>query len=142
MARINPYLTFNGNCEQAFIFYLSVFGGKFKDFSRFGEFSPIKGQELPESDLNKIMHVSLPISKETILMGSDALPIHGAITIGQNLSLSVDTDTKEEADKIFNQLAKGGKITMPIATTFWGAYFGMLIDPFGIIWMVNYDEKK
>jgi PhnB protein len=88
------------------------------------------------------MHVSLPISKETILIGSDANPMMGTVNIGQHLSLSVNAESKDETDKIFNSLSVGGNITMPIADTFWGAYFGMLTDKFGFIWMVNYDYVK
>ena len=88
------------------------------------------------------MHVSLPISQETILMGSDANPMMGEVTFGQNIALSVNADSKAGADKIFNALSAGGKITMPIADTFWGAYFGMFTDKFGFNWMVNYDYPK
>lgn len=140
MAQVNPYLTFNGNCEEAFTFYTSVFGGGPIHFNRFKDM-PMEGQQLPEDALQKIMHVSLPISKETTLMGSDAHPMYGAISVGQHMSISVNADTKEEADNIFNGLSAGGKVTMPIAATFWGAYFGMLNDKFGITWMVNCDEK-
>jgi PhnB protein len=142
MAQVNPYLTFNGTCEEAFNFYKSVFGGEFRQISKFKDMPPMPGQTLTAEQGEKILHVGLPISKETILMGSDANPAMGAVNIGQHLSLSVGTDTKEEAGKIFNGLAVGGKITMPIGDTFWGAYFGMLIDKFGFIWMVNYDYPK
>jgi len=138
---INPYLTFTGNCEEAFNFYKSVFGGKFKQVSRFGEMPSSPGYELPDNYKEKILHISLPISKETILMGSDSNPAMGQVTIGQHLSLSVDAASKSEADRISKSLSKGGKITMPMADMFWGTYFGMLIDKFGITWMVNYDPK-
>lgn len=141
MATINPYLTFNGNCEQAFKFYQKIFGGEFLTFSRFKEMPPMPGMEIPENISERIMHVSLPISKETILMASDSHPSMGDVVIGQNISLSVNTETKKEADRIFSSLGDGGKITMPMANTFWGAYFGMLIDAFGILWMVNCDAK-
>jgi PhnB protein len=141
MATLNPYLTFNGNCEKAFDFYRSVFGGEFLVISKFKDMPPMEGFELPETAKERILHVSLPISKETVLMGSDANPMMGEVTIGQHLSLSVNTDSKEEAQKIFDGLSAGGEITMPIAQTFWSAYFGMLIDQFGITWMVNYDGK-
>ncbi len=140
MARINPYLVFNGNCEEAFTLYKSVFGGewmmmKFKD-------APA-GPGMPDASAgNLVMHVSLPISKETSIMGSDANPTMGSVTFGNHLSISVGVDSKEEADKIFNGLSAGGKITMPIQDTFWGAYFGMLEDKFGFVWMVNYDYPK
>ena len=108
-------------------------------FSKFGD---MPGQEMSEEEKNRILHVALAISKETILMGSDSNLRMGAVNIGQHLSLSVGVDSKEEATKIFNGLSAGGKITMPIADTFWGAYFGMLVDKFGFIWMVNYDYPK
>jgi PhnB protein len=141
MPTINPYLTFNGNCEEAFKFYQKIFGGEFQTFSRFKDMPPMPGMEVPENLKEQILHVSLPISKETILMASDTNPAMGTVSIGQNISLSVHTAHKEEADKIFSALAEGGRITMPIANTFWGAYFGMLVDHFGIIWMVNCDAK-
>ena len=142
MAQINPYLTFNGNCEEAFNFYKGVFGGEYRQISKFKDVPPMPGQTFSAEEGEMILHVSLPISKETILMGSDANPRMGEVTYGQNLSLSIGTDSKEEADKVFNGLAAGGKITMPIADTFWGAYFGMFIDKFGFTWMVNYDYPK
>ena len=142
MAQVNAYLTFNGNCEEVFAFYKSVFGGEYKTISKFGDMPPMPGHEIPDSAKEKILHVALPISKETILMGSDANPNFGEVTIGQNISLSVNAESKEEADNVFTKLANGGQITMPIADTFWGAYFGMFIDKFGITWMVNYDHPK
>jgi PhnB protein len=142
MATINPYLTFNGNCEEAFEFYKSVFGGNFRQISKFKDMPPMPGNELPPNLLDKIMHVSSPISNETVLMGSDSNPMMGDVTTGQNISLSVNAASKNEADKIFNSLSSGGKITVPIADAFWGAYFGMLLDKFGIIWMVSTDSPK
>ncbi len=142
MATVNPYLTFNGTCEEAFNFYKSVFGGEFRMIGKFGDMPPMPGMDIPESAKNRIMHVSLPISKETILMGSDSNPAMGEVNVGQHLSISIAADSKEEADRIFNAITAGGKITMPLADTFWGAYFGMLVDKFGIIWMVNYDYPK
>jgi PhnB protein len=141
MATVNPYLAFNGNCEEAFIFYKSVFGGEFRMVSRFKDMPAMPGQDMPESMKHRIMHVSLPISNETILMGSDSNPRMGDVTTGQNVSLSVSTLSKSEADKIFNALSQGGKITMPISDAFWGSYFGMLVDKFGIIWMVSSENK-
>lgn len=142
MPQVNPYLTFNGNCGEAFILYKSVFGGEFQSFNRFKDFPAAEGQEIPEDKLEGIMHVSLPVSKETILMGSDAHPMYGPVTVGQHMSISVNAESKEEADKLFNGLSAGGKVTMPLADTFWGAYFGMLDDKFGITWMVNCDQNE
>ncbi|MGM9475560.1 VOC family protein [Pedobacter sp. GSP4] len=143
MASINPYLTFNGNCEAAFTFYKSVFGGEFPYIGKFKDMPPAEGSApLSAEDGEKIMHVSLPISKETILMGSDTAEAFGpAVTEGNNFAISINTDSTEEADRLFNGLSAGGKVTMPMNKTFWGAYFGMFTDQFGINWMVNFDEN-
>lgn len=142
MTSVNPYLTFKGNCEEAFTFYKSVFGGEFPYIGKFKDMPPAEGSEpLSEEDGEKIMHVSLPISKETILMGSDTVGSYcAAVTFGNNFSISINADSTEEADKLFNGLSAGGQVTMPMNKTFWGAYFGMFVDKFGISWMVNYDE--
>ncbi|HEU4496525.1 MAG TPA: VOC family protein [Flavobacterium sp.] len=140
MAQVNPYLTFNGNCEEAFNFYRTALGG---EFSYMGRFKDMPSETpLPEDIGNLIMHVSLPVSSETILMGSDANEAFGqAALIGSNVSISLNTDSEEEATRIFNALSAGGKITMPLEKTFWNAFFGMFTDKFGIHWMVNYDYK-
>lgn len=140
---ISPYLTFPGNCEEAFNFYKSVFGGNFQYIGRFNEMPPMEGQPpMPASEGNKIMHVSLPISKETTLMGSDSSEAFGHATVmGNNFSISINAASIKDADRLFNGLAAGGTVTMPLAKTFWGAYFGMLVDKFGIQWMVNFDEN-
>jgi len=140
MATVNPYLIFNGNCEEAFNFYKSVFGGEFPYVGRFSEM-PSK-TPIPESEGEKIMHISLPIGQGTILMGSDSSEAFGHVTtMGNNFSISINTETEAEATRLFNGLSAGGKVTMPLNKTFWGAYFGMFIDKFGIYWMVNYDQK-
>lgn len=137
MATVNSYLNFDGNCEEAFLFYRSVFGG---DFAYVGRFNEMPDDSISEDDKNKIMHITLPISTETMLFGSDILPSMGGSFIkGNNISISINATSKEEADHLFNGLSEGGTITMPIANTFWNAYFGMFIDKFGINWMVNYD---
>ena len=139
--QMNPYLNFNGNTEDAFNFYKSVFGGAFAYLGRFKEMPPIEGQLAPEEAGEKIMHVSLPISKETILMGCDNFDFVGVTTTaGNNFAISINADSKAEADKLFNGLSAGGKITMPMNETFWSAYFGMFTDKFGIQWMVSYDH--
>lgn len=143
MATVNIYLTFNGNCRQAFDFYKSVFGGEFPYIGTFGEMPPQEGKQLSEQDKNRIMHVTLPISKETMLMGSDtAEEWSSGVTAGNNFSVSINADSKDEADTLFGGLSEGGIITMPLADTFWGAYFGMFTDRFGINWMVNYDDPE
>ena len=144
MATVNAYLTFDGNCEAAFNFYKSAFGGEFRDLSRFGDMPPQEGMPpLPNEMKSRLMHVALPISTETILMGSDNMPgMSPDITMGNNFSVSIGVDSKEEADRLFAALSKDGKVTMAMEVTFWGAYFGMWTDKFGINWMVNYDEPK
>jgi PhnB protein len=143
MATVNIYLNFNGNCEEAFNFYKSVMGGEFSYVGRFGEMPPQEGQPpLPPEMKNLIMHIGLPVSKETSLMGSDTGGEWAPSYIqGNNFSVSINTDSKAEADKLFNGLSEGGNVTMPMDKTFWGAYFGMFTDKFGINWMVNFDEQ-
>ena len=142
MATTNIYLTFNGNCEEAFNFYKSVFGGEFSYIGRFGEMPESDDYKVSEADKNKIMHVSLSIGS-SILMGSDTggewAPNYKQ---GNNFSISISADSKAEADKIFNALSKDGQVTMPMDNTFWGDYFGMLTDKFGINWMMSFNEKK
>jgi PhnB protein len=142
MTTINTYLIFNGNCEEAFNFYKSIFGGEFSYFGRFGDMPPSEEMTVPDNEKNLVMHVSLPISKETALMGSDATAGSGAVRFGNNFSVSIDTASKEEADRFFNGLSKGGIVIMQMQNTFWGAYFGMFTDKFGVNWMVNFDMSE
>lgn len=140
---ISPYLTFAGNCEEAFNFYKSVFGGSFPYVGRFKEMPPIPGKEVPEGEGEKIMHISLPISKETVLMGSDSSEAFGHATVmGNNFSISINAESEAKAKQLFNGLSKGGTVTMPLEKTFWGALFGMFTDKFGIQWMVNFDYEQ
>lgn len=141
MAAINPYLMFNGTCEEAFLFYKSVFGGEFPYIGKYKDAPAEEGEVLSEEALNRIMHVSLPIGN-TILMGSDSHPRYGDVGFGDNFSISINTESTDEADRIFNGLSVGGKVEMPMNKTFWGAYFGMFKDKFGINWMVNFDENQ
>lgn len=138
MTTINPYLTFNGTCEAAFNFYKSVFGGEFPYLGKFKDMPEDPKYPVAESDKEKIMHISLPISKETSLMGSDSTEAFGKATIvGNNVTISVNCDSVEEVTRIYNALSVDGKIFMPLEKTFWGAYFGQFTDKFGIQWMVN-----
>ena len=141
MATVNVYLTFNGNAEEAFNFYKSVFGVEFAYIGRFKDM-PIDENCPPpsEEEGNRIMHVALPISKETVLMASDTTSAYGEVTFGNNFSVSINTDSAAEADKLFAGLSAGGNIIMPMEKKFWGAYFGMFTDKFGINWMINFDE--
>ena len=140
---INPYLTFPGNCEEAFNFYRSVFGGKFTYVGRFNEMPPADGLKMSAEEANKIMHISLPIGNGSVLMGSDSSEAFGhATNIGNNFSISVDATGTAEADKLYKGLSAGGQATMPMSHTFWGSYFGMLCDKFGMQWMISYDAHK
>ncbi len=140
MATIGTYLTFNGNAEDVFNFYKSVFGGEFATFQRFKDTG--HGDNLSDQDKEKIMHVALPVGN-SILMASDAVESMGNKVIeGTNFSLSVDAKSEDEANAIFSGISAGGKVTMAMEKTFWGAYFGMCTDKFGIQWMVNYDYPK
>jgi PhnB protein len=140
MPALNPYLNFNGNTEEAFNFYKSVFGGEFAMVSRFKDIpAEFKG---PAHEDNKIMHISLPIAGGSVLMGSDVPEAMGKVTMGNNFNISLHPSTKEEADKLFNGLSAGGSVTMPMADAFWGSYFGMFTDKFGISWMINVDTNQ
>lgn len=141
MPTLNPYLNFAGNTEEAFNFYKSIFGGEFiGGIKRFKDFPG--SEKMSEDDANKIMHVALPIGKDHVIMATDALESMGQKLIqGNNFHISINTDTKDEADSLFAKLSEGGKIELPIQETFWGAYFGMLEDKFRIQWMINLDKK-
>ena len=140
MASINPHINFNGNAEEAFQFYQSVFGGT---FSRIIRFKDLASEEFPvaEHEANKIMHIALPIGK-TVLMANDVPEILGRTNEDENRSKIVITaETKEEADKLFNGLSVGGQIEMPIMDSPWGTYFGMFRDKYGIEWMVEFESN-
>lgn len=138
MISINPYLNFMGNTEEAMQFYRSVFG---VDFTAFQRFSDSPGHEkMPRKEQGMIMHASLPMGKSNTLMATDTLESMGQTLItGNNFSLVVTTESEEETNRLFNALSAGGKITMPLNKTFWGAYFGMCTDKYGIQWMLNYE---
>ena len=140
MALINPHINFNGNAEEAFNFYKSVFGG---EFARIVRYKDMKIAEMPiaEDEANKIMHIAFPIGKN-VLMGNDVPSFMGKVNEQENRSkISVSTETREEADKIFNGLSAGGNIEVPMADSPWGSYFGMFRDKYGIEWMVDFDKN-
>ena len=142
MAKINPYLNFNGHTEEAFNFYKTVFGGEFAAVMRFGDAPGCEEMPVSESDKGKIMHIALPIGNNDILMATDTLESMGQTLIeGNNYSISISAESREEADKLFGGLSEGGKVEMPLADAFWGDYFGMLQDKFGVRWMIGYNEK-
>ncbi|MFP9112692.1 VOC family protein [Flavobacterium sp. RHBU_3] len=143
MKALNPYLNFNGSTEEAFNFYKSVFGGEFAMLMRFKDIPadvPMDGcveGEPAKDESNLIMHVSLPIGNN-VLMGSDVPSHMPQVATGTNTSLSIHVESREEADRVFAGLSAGGSVTMPLGDMFWGDYFGMLVDKFGIQWMVNH----
>lgn len=141
MAKINPYLNFDGKAEEAFNFYKSVFGGEF--VGGINRMSDAPGTEnLSEEERNRVMHISLPIGGGNVLMASDIIPSAGHKLIeGNNNYISLSPDSREETEKLFNGLSAGGKIEMPLEDTFWGAYYGSFQDKFGIHWMVNFDKN-
>ena len=141
MTKLNTYLNFAGNTEEAFNFYKSVFGGEFASVIRFKDM-PMEGVKLSEADANKIMHIGLPIGQE-MLMGTDALESMGfKLVQGNNSYIMVGVDSKDEADRIFNALSAGGKVEMAMADQPWGDYYGSFWDKFGIGWMVDYTYPK
>lgn len=141
MAQINPYLHFNGNAEEAFMFYKSVFGGEFAMIVRFKDME-IAQHPISENEAQKIMHIALPIGKNNVLMGSDTPEFMGKHNENESRSkISISAESKEEADHLFNGLSAGGQVEMPIADSPWGSYFGMFRDKFGFEWMVDFDSK-
>ncbi|MEP6787819.1 MAG: VOC family protein [Acidobacteriota bacterium] len=140
MPTINPYLNFNGNCEEAMEFYRSVFGGEYTTFSRFGDMDT--GMPMDESEKDNILHASLPIGESYVLMASDCPSSMMTVTQGNAYSISIGAESEEDATRLFNGLSAGGNVTMPLQKTFWGAFFGMFVDKFGVNWMVNYDYNR
>jgi PhnB protein len=142
MAQVNPYIHFNGNAEEAFKFYKSVFGGEFKRILRYKEISG-PAYSIAETDANRIMHIALQIGESNYLMGSDVLQIMGEVTENDNRNtISIKANSRQEADKLFNGLSVGGNIEMPISDGPLGSYFGMFTDKFGVQWMVDFTDER
>ncbi|ADY51122.1 Glyoxalase/bleomycin resistance protein/dioxygenase [Pseudopedobacter saltans DSM 12145] len=141
MAIINPHINFNGNAEEAFTFYKSVFGGEFTKIIRLKD---LASPEFPvaEKDENKIMHIALPIGKNNRLIANDVPDFLGKVNENENRSkISVITESKEEADKLFNGLSAGGTIEVPMSDSLWETYFGMFRDKYGIEWIIEFDPE-
>ena len=141
MKSINPWINFNGNAEEAFTFYKSVFGGEFKKIVRFKD---LAGPEFPVADkeANKVMYIALPIGKNNVLAANDVPESMGRTNENENRSkILVSVESREEADKIFNGLSAGGNVEGPIGDTPWGSYAGMFRDKYGIEWIVEFDPK-
>ncbi|MFB9845152.1 VOC family protein [Mucilaginibacter ginsenosidivorans] len=140
MTIVNSYLNFSGNTEEAFNFYKSVFGTEFSALVRFKD-GP-GGDKMSPENADKIMHIALPVGNGNLLMATDMIESMGQILkTGNNFSLSITPGSEEEALKFFNGLSEGGTIEAPFKKEFWGAYFGMFLDKFGVRWMINYDPN-
>lgn len=140
MALIHPHINFNGNAEEAFTFYKSIFGGEFSKIVRFKDFSNAEFL-VSDNEANKIMHIALPIG-ENMLMGNDVPELMGRVNESENRSkISISTESINEAKALFKGLSEGGEIEMPLEKSPWGSYFGMFRDKYGIEWMVNYVPK-
>ncbi len=140
MAQINPHINFNGNAEEAFYFYKSIFGGEFAKVTRLKEISS-PDFPVPESDAEKILHISLPIGKNK-LIGNDVPSFLGSVNENENRSkISISAESREEADKLFHRLSNGGSVEMPMEDSPWGVYFGMFRDKYGIEWIIEFETK-
>ncbi len=141
MALINPSINFNGNAEEAFNFYKSVFGGEFRTIVRFKEMASAE-MPIAENEADKIMYIALPIGPN-ILIGNDVPEILGKVNENENRSkIAINTESREEADKLFNGLSAGGSVEVPMDDSPWGSYFGMFRDKYGIEWMIDFQSKK
>ena len=141
MKAVNPYLNFNGNTEEAFNFYKSVFGGEFLALQRYKDIPDSKN--IPAEAKEKLMHIALQIFDNVILMGTDAIESMGQnCIIGNNMHISLEAESKEEADKLFYALSEGGAVKNPIQDMFWGDYFGNFSDKFGVGWMVSFSNQS
>jgi len=141
MKAINPWINFNGNAEEAFNFYKSVFGGEFAKIVRFKD---LASDDFPVSDseANKIMFISLPLGKNNVLIANDVPEIMGRTNENENRSkIAISAETREEADQVFNGLSAGADVEGPIDDTPWGTYAGMLRDKYGIEWIVEFDPN-
>ncbi|MFD0764806.1 VOC family protein [Mucilaginibacter lutimaris] len=142
MPAINPHVNFNGNAEEAFNFYKSVFGGEFAKVIRFKDLASDDFQ-VSEKEENKIMHIALPIGSGSVLMANDVPEFMGPTNENENRSkIVISADSKEEADKLFNGLSAGGEVEYPIGDSPWGTYFGSFRDKYGIEWMVDFDPNE
>ncbi|MBU3028393.1 VOC family protein [Zobellia galactanivorans] len=141
MATVNTYLYFNGNCEKAFNFYKSVFNKKFKFIGRYKDVPEVVRPSFPHCEDQHIMHIGLPISKETMLMGADLIDLsEKENNTAKHFSLFVHTNSREEADRLFSSLAQEGGIKLPISEQFWGSYYGICLDKFGVNWKISFSQ--
>ena len=141
MTTLNPYIYFNGNCEEAFNFYKTVFQKEITYIGRYKDVPKTDRKIFEETD-EKIMHITLPISEETILSGSDNTVAHKESIEYNNFSLIIHTDSKVEANRLFNEMSRNGQVKVPMNLAFWGSYYGICIDKFGINWKITTEEKQ
>ena len=142
MATLNPWINFNGNAEEAFSFYKSVFGGEFTKVVRFKDIATDESP-VPEKEQNKIMYIALPIGKDALLIANDVPEVLGRVNENENRSkILVGTESKEEADRLFTGLSDGGEVEGPMGDSPWGSYAGMFRDKYGIEWIIESSPHK
>lgn len=141
MTTVNTYLYFNGNCEEAFNFYRSIFNKEFQYIGRYKDVPEVARQNFPNCTDDHIMHIALPISRETILMGADIVEKGRGNDAAKYFSLYINADSKKEADRLFGSLSSGGEIKLPISEQFWGSYYGICLDRFGINWKISFSLR-
>lgn len=139
MATLNAHVAYNGNCEEAFKFYSKVFGREIDMVMRNKDVPAEVPSPAGDAESEKILHISLPIGNGSYLMGCDMPAAFGEATRTNSFNISISTDSEEQTDKFYNGLLEGGKVNMPLEKTFWGAYFGMVVDKYGVQWMISYD---
>jgi len=143
MTTVNTYLYFNGNCEEAFNFYKSIFNSEFQYIGRYSDVPEVARQNFPHCTDEHIMHITLPIGNETILMGADIVDIKKRENdAAKYFSLYIHADSKEEADRLFSSLSNEGEIKLPISEQFWGSYYGICLDKFGINWKISFSSNN
>lgn len=142
MPKLNSYLNFDGNAEEALNFYKSVFGGEFHGgIMRMG--GAPGSENLTDAEKNRVMHVALPITGGDVLMASDIMSSAGQkLVMGNNNYICISPESREEADRLFEGLSEGGEVEMPMEDQFWGDYFGSFKDKYGVCWMINYGIHK
>jgi PhnB protein len=137
MKSISPYLNFNGSTEEAFTFYRSIFGGEFSSVQRFKDMPG--SEQNPGKERQKIMHIALPLGKAGVMYGSDVPEsMLNMLLFGSNNHIIIETESEEEARRLFEGLSNGGKVAMPLGKQFWGAPYGAFADKYGVQWMINY----
>jgi PhnB protein len=141
MTKVNPYISFNGNAEEAFTFYKSVFGGDFETVMRWGD-NP-QCAEMSDADKNKVMHIAINVG-DSVIMGSDHVggPDGEPFKPGNNFTIAIAPDGRGDADRLFAGLSAGGRVFMPMTDMFWGGYFGSFSDKFGIRWLINQNNGR